>query len=335
MDKRLISIRKKHTTSTGVRHQAKVKKHIHSNCLTTHIRQLIIILLATIQWGGGGKICSYATTICNFYTADQVTAHNKLLLSTIPLIPSKEEQEKASDKELSNSKGSPNGIVPQRFHNTASSPKTSPFSWYKTWWAGLLYACVLISPIFFIYLFHYRKQQKESIQKGYPPQSTITNTSDITTSHTEKRECQKTTNQNILQGTYNTEERDIDHPTIEKAINTVKENLASKDFDVKQFAYEMCMSTSTLYRKIKTATGLSPVEFVRIIRLKEAYRMLTESDMSVSEIAIACGFSTLWYFSKCFKIEFGILPTDLKKMKSPPKSISQSRKVLDKLLNET
>ena len=257
-----------------------------------------------------------------------------MLLSTIP--PPKEAQEKAIGKELSDSKGSPNGIVPQRFHNTQHHPpKTSSFSWYKTWWAGLLYACILISIIFFIYLFRHQKQQKKSIQKDCPPQSTITNTSDITISHTEKRECQKTTNQNILHGTYNTEERDIDHPTIEKAINTVKENLASKDFDVKQFAYEMCMSTSTLYRKIKTATGLSPVEFVRIIRLKEAYRMLTESDMSVSEIAIACGFSTLWYFSKCFKIEFGILPTDLKKMKSPPKSISQSRKVLDKLLNET
>ena len=69
-------------------------------------------------------------------------------------------------------------------------------------------------------------------------------------------------------------------------------------------------------RKIKSLTDMSPVEFLRSMRLKKSHRMITEQlDTSISEIASACGFSTLRYFSKCFKEEYGVAPSELRKNK--------------------
>ena len=105
----------------------------------------------------------------------------------------------------------------------------------------------------------------------------------------------------------------LDKKILDKSIALIEQHLADEDFDVVNLADEMCMSKSTLYRKIKAITGLSPVEFIRNIRLKHAYQMLQTEEKSITDIAFACGFSTLRYFSKCFKEEFGITPTDLRK----------------------
>lgn len=73
----------------------------------------------------------------------------------------------------------------------------------------------------------------------------------------------------------------------------------------------LCMSKSTLYRKIKAVTGLSPVEFIRNTRLKRARALLLGGDVTVADVAYRCGFGTPRYFSTCFKTEFGVTPTEL------------------------
>lgn len=105
----------------------------------------------------------------------------------------------------------------------------------------------------------------------------------------------------------------LDKKILDKSIVLIEEHLDDENFDVVNLAEAMCMSKSTLYRKIKAITGLSPVEFIRNIRLKHAYQMLQTEEKSITDIAFACGFSTLRYFSKCFKEEFGVTPTDLRK----------------------
>ena len=71
----------------------------------------------------------------------------------------------------------------------------------------------------------------------------------------------------------------------------------------------MNMSNSTLYRKIKGLTGMSPKEFIRNIRFKYACRLLLEKSSSVAEVAYMVGFSDAKYFSICFKKEFGMTPS--------------------------
>lgn len=64
-----------------------------------------------------------------------------------------------------------------------------------------------------------------------------------------------------------------------------------------------------LYKKLKATTGKTPIEFIRLIRLKRGAQMLRESQLNVSEIAFQLGYNNPKYFSKYFKEEFGVLPS--------------------------
>ena len=66
-----------------------------------------------------------------------------------------------------------------------------------------------------------------------------------------------------------------------------------------------------LYRKVKALTGRSPVELLRTARLQRARQMLLTTDKNISEIAYEVGFSAPSYFTKCFRDEFGISPSEL------------------------
>ena len=82
------------------------------------------------------------------------------------------------------------------------------------------------------------------------------------------------------------------------------------EFDVESLSAELNMSKSTLYRKIKSMTGLTPLELIRNIKMKRACMMLLEKKMNISEIAYAVGFGNPKYFTKCFKEEFSMTPTE-------------------------
>ena len=81
------------------------------------------------------------------------------------------------------------------------------------------------------------------------------------------------------------------------------------DFSVEDFSREMCMSRVALYKKILSLTGRAPLEFIRSIRLKRAAQLLEKSGMSVSEIAYEVGFNNPKNFTKYFKEEFKVLPS--------------------------
>jgi DNA-binding response OmpR family regulator len=107
----------------------------------------------------------------------------------------------------------------------------------------------------------------------------------------------------------------IDELFLKHAVLKVEENLSDDTFDFDQFAVDMATSKSTLHRKLKSLTGLSPGEFIRSIRLKHAVQMLTNNMGNISEIAFAVGFNDPKYFSRCFKIEFGHTPREYQESK--------------------
>lgn len=104
----------------------------------------------------------------------------------------------------------------------------------------------------------------------------------------------------------------LDEDFIQRAINCVNEHLENCDFDQPQFADEMRTSKSTLYKKLKSLTGLNTSAFIRNVRLKAACRIMEEkgTNVRVSELAYAVGFNDPKYFSACFKKEFGLLPSE-------------------------
>jgi AraC-like DNA-binding protein len=94
------------------------------------------------------------------------------------------------------------------------------------------------------------------------------------------------------------------------AKNHVEQHITDPQYNVEGLASDLCMSRSNLLRRIQSLTGLSPVEFIRDIRLKHAAKMISEHPrLAMSEVAQRVGFATPSYFAKCFKKRFGILPT--------------------------
>lgn len=101
----------------------------------------------------------------------------------------------------------------------------------------------------------------------------------------------------------------MDEKLIENAIKYVEANMARPDLSVEELSHELGMSRVHLYKKLLQITGKTPIEFIRIIRLKRAAQLLRESQQNVSEVAYQVGFNNPKYFSKYFKDEFGVLPS--------------------------
>lgn len=91
----------------------------------------------------------------------------------------------------------------------------------------------------------------------------------------------------------------------------VEARLADSDLSVDDLAAAMNLSRVQLYRKVKSISGSSPVELLRTARLNRGYQLLLTTGKNVSEVAYDVGFTAPSYFTKCFKDEFGVSPSDL------------------------
>lgn len=101
---------------------------------------------------------------------------------------------------------------------------------------------------------------------------------------------------------------EIDQKFLRQALAAVERNLGNEAYSVEMFCSDLCMSRSTCYRKMVSLTGQKPSEFVRTIRLKHAARLITEGKRTISEVATHCGFSSVSYFCRCFKAQYGVQP---------------------------
>jgi len=93
--------------------------------------------------------------------------------------------------------------------------------------------------------------------------------------------------------------------------DVVEARLSDSDLSVDDLAAAMNLSRVQLYRKVKAISGSSPVELLRTARLNRGYQLLVKTDKTISEVAYDVGFTAPSYFTKCFKDEFGISPSDL------------------------
>ena len=102
--------------------------------------------------------------------------------------------------------------------------------------------------------------------------------------------------------------RSMDARFLENVKSVIESRLLNTELNVLALSKEIGMSTSSLYRKIVSLTNMSPVEFIRYIRLQSAANMMVKEGANVSEAAYASGFNDLSYFSKSFKKQFGVSP---------------------------
>ncbi|SFT53517.1 Signal transduction histidine kinase [Algoriphagus locisalis] len=102
----------------------------------------------------------------------------------------------------------------------------------------------------------------------------------------------------------------LDDQLIQKAVALVEKYMEDPQLSVEFLSKELGMSRVHLYKKLQSITGKSPIEFIRLIRLKRASQLLAKSQLNVSEIAYMVGYNNAKYFAKHFKAEFNTLPSE-------------------------
>jgi len=88
----------------------------------------------------------------------------------------------------------------------------------------------------------------------------------------------------------------------------IEDKVADTDLSVNALSEKSGISTKQIYRKIKQLTGLTPVDYIRSIRMKKAAMLLVQKKFSVAEVMYLVGFSNYSYFSKCFHAKYGKTP---------------------------
>jgi len=108
----------------------------------------------------------------------------------------------------------------------------------------------------------------------------------------------------------------LDNEFLQRITQIIEDNLEMEKMDIAFIADKMCMSHSTLYRKIKGVADMSANEFIRKVKMRNGVRLLLSRKYSISEISYMIGFSSVTYFRQCFKSEFGMAPSEYVKLQN-------------------
>ena len=92
----------------------------------------------------------------------------------------------------------------------------------------------------------------------------------------------------------------------------MEKNMDNGDLVVDDVVKEMAVSRSVFFKKLKSLTGLAPVEFIKEMRVKRAANLIESGEFNMTQIAYMVGINDPRYFSKCFKQRFGMTPTEYK-----------------------
>ena len=174
--------------------------------------------------------------------------------------------------------------------------------WYRSWWAYLIYLLLLVAVVYGI-----TEWYKGRVKRRARLQERVSELLHY-------REMMVMKQFEGARKTLEAEEQQHSSPDelfIQKAIDCVKQHLDDADYDREQFASDMCVSSSTLYNKLRALTGQNVTGFINSIRLKEACRIVRlRPEISMMELSMEVGFNTPKYFTKLFKKEFGMLPRE-------------------------
>lgn len=97
---------------------------------------------------------------------------------------------------------------------------------------------------------------------------------------------------------------------LEKIHQVIEENMDDSEFNIDTIASGIGLSRSAFFKKLKSLTGLAPVDLVKEIRLNKSVELIKNTDLSVSEIAFAVGFKDSGYYSKCFRKKYNLTPRE-------------------------
>ncbi len=216
--------------------------------------------------------------------------------------------------------------------------------WYLSWWAKTLYALFLVFLVIWMMNFYLvrkhlaeeRRQKAEILQQVEARMNFFARLSDQLKGAVARRSFEEVyeivcrsldiktasdalpvteadkVNQN--RGASERIEMDeADRKLLDEITRAIEEHMIDSDFNVTMLQKVMGIGDKQLYRKLKSLTGRTPVEYIREMRMRKAANLLSEGKFSVSEVMYTVGFSNSSYFSKCFTKTFGMNPTEYMK----------------------
>ena len=108
---------------------------------------------------------------------------------------------------------------------------------------------------------------------------------------------------------------DSDEQMMMKLMDFLTNNVGNSELKIEELAEAVNLSRSVFYSKLKAKVGMTPVEFLKHIRIQKAEELITKSNESFSQIAYAVGFTDPKYFTKCFKKSTGMTPSEYRQAK--------------------
>jgi signal transduction histidine kinase/DNA-binding response OmpR family regulator len=102
----------------------------------------------------------------------------------------------------------------------------------------------------------------------------------------------------------------LDKRFLDRTASVIMDNILSREFGVEELSKEIGISRVHLYRKIKQVTGLSVSEYIRAVKLNKSKELMNKGGLTISEVAYASGFTSPSYFTKCFKNQYDMAPSD-------------------------
>jgi signal transduction histidine kinase/DNA-binding response OmpR family regulator/streptogramin lyase len=107
----------------------------------------------------------------------------------------------------------------------------------------------------------------------------------------------------------------LDRKFLRKAIQITEDSLLDTQFSVESLAEKLYISRTHLHRKLKSLTDQSATEFIRFVRLKHAVRLMKDGKYKINEVGYAVGFNSHHYFTKSFKKQYGVSPSEFMRKK--------------------
>ena len=101
-----------------------------------------------------------------------------------------------------------------------------------------------------------------------------------------------------------------DRKFMNKLVELMEKNMDNGDLVVDDFVRELAVSRSVFFKKLKTLTGLAPIEFIKEMRINRAVQLIETGEYSMTQISYMVGINDPRYFSKCFKQKMGMTPTE-------------------------
>ena len=101
-----------------------------------------------------------------------------------------------------------------------------------------------------------------------------------------------------------------DRKFMDKLVELMEQNMDNGELVVDDLVRELAVSRSVFFKKLKTLTGLAPIEFIKEMRIKRAAQLIETGEFNMTQISYMVGINDPRYFSKCFKAQVGMTPTE-------------------------